>query len=57
MSYVVDEAEEAKWADGADRADWTDETNMAEMALSMNTLFYFDCRGHREFKNIACNDL
>ena len=40
MGYVVDEAE------GADRADGTDETDVAEMALSMNALFYFDCLRH-----------
>ena len=28
---------------------------MAEMALRMNTLFYFECLGHKEFKNIAYN--
>ena len=43
---MVDEAEGANWADG------TDETVMAEMALCMNTQFYFDCLGHKEFKNI-----
>ena len=48
MGYVVDEAE---WADRADRAD------VAEMALCMNALFYFDCLGHKEFKNIAYNGL
>ena len=46
MGYVVDEAEGADWADGADRADGTDETDVAEMALRMNALFFFDCLGH-----------
>ena len=46
------------WADGADRADGTDETDVAEMAVhNMNALFNFDCLGHKEFKNIACNAL
>ena len=58
MGYVVDEAVWADWADGADRADGTNEIDMAEMALhNMNTLFYFDCLGHKEFKNIAYNAL
>ena len=30
---------------------------MSEMALRMNTLFYFECLGHKEFKNIAYNGL
>ena len=49
MGYVVDEAEGADWADRADRADradGTDQTDVAEMALRMNALFYFDCLGH-----------
>ena len=54
MGYVVDEAEGADWADGAEG---TDETDVAEMALHMNALFYFDCLGHKEFKNIAYNGL
>ena len=40
MGYVVYEAEGADWADRADRANGTD---VAEMALCMNALFYFDC--------------
>ena len=39
----------ADWADGADRGDGTDGTEMARM----NALFYFDCIGHKEFKNNA----
>ena len=35
----------ADWADGADRGDGTDGTDVAEMALRMNALFYFDCLG------------
>ena len=57
MGYVVDEAEGADWADGADRADGTDETDVAEMALRMNALFYFDCLGQKELKDIANNGL
>ena len=57
MGYVVDEVEEAYWADGADRADGTNETDMAEMALRMNALIYFDSLGHKEFKNIAYDGL
>ena len=30
---------------------------MAEMALHMNALFYFDCLGHKELKNIAYDRL
>ena len=30
---------------------------MAEMALCMTALFYFDCLGHRELRNIAHNGL
>ena len=51
MGYVVEEA------DYFNRADWTDETDVAEMALRMNALFYFDCWGHKELKNIAYNGL
>ena len=54
VGYVVDKAEGAHWADGADG---TDETDMAEMALHMNALFYFDCLGHKECKNLAYNGL
>ena len=50
MGYVVDRVEGADWAD---EADGTDGTNGAEMALCMNVLFYFDCFGHKAFKNIA----
>ena len=49
LGYVVDGAEGADWADGADRGDGTDGTEMARM----NALFYFDCIGHKEFKNNA----
>ena len=42
----------ADWADGADRGDRTDGTDVTEMAR-MNALFYFDCIGHKEFKNNA----
>ena len=42
MGYVVDEA------DGADMADRTDKIDLAEMALHMNALFYFECLGHKE---------
>ena len=52
LGYVVDGAEGADWADGADRADGTDGTDVTEMAR-MNALFYFDCIGHKEFKNNA----
>ena len=38
---------------GADWADRGDRTDVAEMSLRMNTLFYFDCFGHKELKNIA----
>ena len=34
--------DEADWANGADGTDGTD---VAEMALRMNALFYFDCLG------------
>ena len=44
-------------ADWADRADRGDRTDVAEMALRMNALFYFDCVGHKELKNIAYNGL
>ena len=47
MGYVVEEA------DYVNRADWTDETDVAEMALRMNALFYFDCLGRQELKNMA----
>ena len=46
MGYVVDGVEGAHWADGADRDEGTD---VAEMALRMNALFYFDCWGYKEF--------
>ena len=52
LGCVVDGAEGADWADGADRGDRTDGTDVTEMA-SMNALFYFDCIGHKEFKNNA----
>ena len=42
----------ADWADGADRGDGTDGTDVAEMALRMNALFYFDCLGAIGVKNI-----
>ena len=51
MGYLVDEA------DSADGADGTDKTDVAEMALCMNALFYFDCLGHKECKNLAYNGL
>ena len=54
MGYVVDGVEGADWADGADRDDGTD---VAEMALRMNALFYFDCLGQKELKDIAYNGL
>ena len=47
MGYVVDEA------NGANRADRTDEIDLAEMAPRRNALFYFDCLGDKEFKNIT----
>ena len=43
---MVDEAKGGDWADGADRADRNDETDVAEMALRMKALFYFDCLDH-----------
>ena len=36
MGYVVD---------GVERADWADGTDVAEVALRMNALLYFDCLG------------
>ena len=57
MGYVVDEAEGAHLAEGADRADGTDKTVVAEIALRMTALFYFDSLGHNELKNIAYNGL
>ena len=42
----------ADWADGADRGDRTDGTDVAEMALRMNALFYFDCLGAIGVKNM-----
>ena len=54
MDFLV---EGADWADGADRGDGTDGTEVAGMALWMNALFYFNCSGHKEFKNIAYNGL
>ena len=57
IGNVFEEAEGADWADGADRADGTDETDAAEMALRTNALFYFDCLGHKECKNLAYNKL
>ena len=54
MGYVVDGVEGAHWADGADRDEGTD---VAEMALRMNALLYFDCMGHKELKNIVYNGL
>ena len=39
MGYVGDRVEGADWADRADRGDGTD---VAETALRMNALFYFD---------------
>ena len=54
MGYVVDGVEGADWADRADRDDGTD---VAEMALRMNALFYFDCLGQKELKDIANNGL
>ena len=41
----------------ADEANGPDETDVAEMALRMNALFYFDCLGRQELKNIAHNGL
>ena len=52
MDFVVDRAEGADWTDGADRGDGTDETNVAEIGRT-NALFYFDCIGHKDFKNNA----
>ena len=52
---MVDEAEGADWADGANRAVGTDETDVAEIALRMNALFYFDYLGYQEVKKIAYN--
>ena len=46
MGYVVDEARGTDWADG------TDEPDVAETALRMNTLFYYDCLGQKELKKI-----
>ena len=57
MGYVVDVPEGADWDDGADRVDGTDEADVAEMGLRMNALFYFDCLGHKEFKNVEYNGL
>ena len=45
MGYVGDRVEGADWADRADRGDGTDGTDVAEMAIRMNALFYFDCLG------------
>ena len=42
MGYVGDRVEGADWADRADRGDGTDGTDVAETALRMNALFYFD---------------
>ena len=57
MGYVVDRVKGADWADGADRGDGTVGTDVAEMALRMNALFYFDCLGQKELKDIAYNGL
>ena len=46
MDHVVDEAQGADWADG------TDKTDVAETALRMNALFYYDCLGQKELKKI-----
>ena len=46
IGYVVD------WADGANRGNGTDGTDVAEMALRMNALIYFDCLGHKEFRKL-----
>ena len=51
MDYLVDKA------DLADRADGTDKTDVAEMALCMNALFYFDWVGQKELKNVVYNGL
>ena len=55
MGYVVDRVGGLFWADGADRGDGTDGTDVAEMSVPINALFYFDCLGHKQLKNIASN--
>ena len=42
MGYVFDGVQVT------DRADMGDATDVAEMALHMNALFYFECLGHKE---------
>ena len=47
MGFVFDGVQ------GTDRAEWDraemgDTTDVAEMALRMNALFYFECLGHKE---------
>ena len=57
MGYLVDRVEGAYWADGADRGDATYGADVAEMSIRMNALFYFDCLGHKELKNIAFDEV
>ena len=44
MVYTVDGVERAVWADGTDGTYGTD---VAEVALRMNILLYFDCLGQK----------
>ena len=47
MGYVFDGVQGTDRAK-RDRADMGDATDVAEMALHMNALFYFECLGHKE---------
>ena len=59
-AYVAEGADLAEGADRANGADVTDVANLAKignLALHKNTLFYFDCFCHQEFKNISSDGL
>ena len=62
-AYVAEGAEGADLAEGADRANGAYGTNGANLAkignlaLHKNTLFYFDCFCHQEFKDMSHDGL
>ena len=47
MGFVFDGVHGTDRAE-RDRAEMGDTTDVAEMALRMNALFYFECLGHKE---------
>ena len=63
MGITAYVAEGADLAEGADRANGADVTNVANLAkignlaLHKNTLFFFYCFCHQEFKNVTSDGL